>query len=838
MEHVLKQLGMLVAMLLAFISASAYDFEVDGIYYNITSMSNLEVGVTYKELTYVSGNSYRNTSYFGSVSIPQTVNYNNKTFTVTSIEYSAFGTGHFESYGSYYDNHGCKIESISLPPTIKKIAAYAFQNCRELSNIELPESVETIGDRSFWSSAIKTLHIPSKAQTIGQFAFADCDQLSSVIIGQNVIAIGSSAFAGCKSLLEVFCTALMPANGLSLQTFAASHSALEIYVPSISNYGFGKEYLNFTNSSFNYTGQSHNIEWNNNLKAYKCEISETDCKTQVNAGTYTQNLNATYSGGVDVTVEIPYTYTITKAPMTLSVNNVQREYGEPNPTFTCNISGFVNGENEQTLGATPSFECEATQMSKVGDYRILASLDAPNYEITYKYGTLSVVKAPLTASVIDASKIYGNENPDFSLSFSSLKNGETSPEWTIKPRLSTTANVSSGVGQYSVSASDGIAVNYNVTYNPGILTISKRDLTAKAKDCERLYDEENPAFEISYTGFVNGDTENSLIEKPVADCTATKSSNAGTYPIVVTGGEADNYSFMYQDGTLKINPLAVGFKDVYNSVEYNDMALSTSESYFNYIPEIVGPFSEEDFWIELWFLDRDNKYDHYVTTISGGDYAGSYVNTNVDRPMWAGKYIFNLTSKGTNPNVTANPSRAYLTVNRASNNLEWNSESPIIVKVGEKVDLGITYQADLWCTFNTDYDEELISITSEGENGNNPHWYATGLKEGETTLYFSIECKKNDMGFYDFTDSRTLSKRIKADASSGIEDVMNDENSTSVIARDGSIYILHKDADSVVRVFSIQGTMVAETSEDVIDNLSKGLYIVTVGTKSFKVSLR
>ncbi len=801
MEHILKQLRMLVAMLLASLSALAYDFEVDGIYYNITSMSNLEVEVTYG----TDGGMYT-----GVIIVPSCVTYNNKTFTVTSI-----GDKAFNEDGELYNRINRGLTGVSLPNTIRKIGATSFYYCPNIQSIKLPEGLIYISSEAFGHTGISSLIIPESVKTIGY-----------------------KAFCGCENLLEVFCISELCPEGLTVNTFHGAHSALEIYVPSTKVYGFGKEYLTFTNSSFNYTGQSHNIEWNNNLKAYKCEISETDCKTQVNAGTYTQNLNATYSDGIDVTVEIPYTYTITKAPMTLSVNDVQREYGEPNPTFTCNISGFVNGENEQTIGTTPSFECEATQMSKVGGYRILASLDAPNYEITYKYGTLSVVKAPLTASIIDASKIYGNENPDFSLSFSGLKNGETSPEWTIKPKLSTTANVSSGVGQYSVSASDGIAVNYDVTYNPGILTISKRDLIAKANDCERLYDEENPAFEISYIGFVNGDSEKSITKKPVADCTATKSSNAGTYPIVVTGGEADNYSFVYQDGTLRINPLTVGFKDIYNSVEYNDMTLSTNESYFNYIPKIIGPFSEDDFWIELWFLDKDNRYDNHVATISSGDYAGRYVNTNVDRPMWAGKYIFNLTSKGTNPNVTANPSRAYLTVNRTSNNLEWDAESPISVKVGEKVDLGITYKADLWCTFNTDYDEELISITSEGETRNNPHWYATGLKEGETTLYFSIECKKNDMGFYDFTDSGTLSKRIKVEASSGIEDVMSDENSTSVIARDGSIYILHKDADSVVRVFSIQGTLIAETTGDVVNNLSTGLYIVAVGTKSFKVSLR
>ena len=826
-----------MAMLWISTSALAYDFEVDGIYYNITSMSNLEVGVTYRDLTYISGNSYRNTSYVGNITIPETVNYNNRTYTVTSIEYSAFGTGHCKDYGSY-DNHGCKITSINLPSSIRTIESYAFQNCRELSKVSFPASLEKIGDFSFWSSSIKEVIIPNNVHYIGVYAFADCDFLANVILGNNIAEVGSYAFGRDEKLIEVFCTGSICANGMSLSTFENSHPALEIYVPSIEAYGFGREYLSFPTSSFDYTGQSHNIEWTNNLKAYKCEISESECQTDVNAGQYTKTLKATYSNGIDFSVEIPYEYTINKAPMTLSVNDVQREYGDPNPSFTCNISGFVNGENEQTLGTTPTFECEATQMSKVGNYRILASLNAQNYEITYDYGTLNIVKAPITATVLDVNKIYGNKNPDFALSYSGLKNNETAPEWTAVTKFSTTATAVSGVGKYPVTASDGVAANYEVTkYNPGTLTISKRDLTAKAKDSERMYGEANPEFGISYIGFVNGDSETALATKPVAECSATKASNVGTYPIVVTGGDAENYNFVYQDGSLKINPLTIGFKDVYNSVTYNDMSLSTSESYFNYIPEIVGPFSEDDFWIELWFLDKDNRFDQHVATISGGDYAGNYVNTNIDRTMWAGKYIFNLTSKGTNPNVVANPSRAYLTVNRASNNLEWNADSPITVKVGEKIDLGISYQADLWCTFSTTYNKELIELSSEGETGSNPHWFATGLKEGETTLYFGIECRKNDMGFYNFADSVILQRKIKVEASAGLEGIVRDSDSISIMAQNGDILVLNKDDDSIVRVFTLQGVLMRETKDSTITGLNDGLYIITVDNHSFKVGI-
>lgn len=835
MKQFVKKFGLLVAMLLTILPVYAYDFEVNGIYYNITSMSNLEVEVTHKYVT--SSNSYvlDNSSYEGEVFIPSTVNYNNRTYTVVSIGVCAFGG--YPIYSAPASAiKGCDVTKIHLPKTISKISGYAFYKCWSLKEISTLESVAIIGAQAFFRTSLSSVNL-SGIEEIQSEAFLECGSLTWVIIGPNAVKINNSCFKRCSKLYEVFFLSSNKPTGL-VNGFDYTSPNMECYVPSYATYGFGKEYLSFPKNSFQYSGLSHNIEWTNNLMAYKCEITESECETDINAGTYSKCLLAKYSNGVDFTVEIPYDYTISKAPMSLTVDDIQREYGEANPAFTCKISGFVNGENEQTLGTTPSFECEATQLSNVGNYRILASLNAPNYEISYKYGNLSILKAPLSVSVVNSSKVYGNDNPQFTLSYTGLKNNETNANWIVSPNFSTTANAYSPVGEYSISVSGGETQNYEVkSYTSGLLSIIKRDLTVKADDCERLYGEDNPDFSVSYIGFVNGDSKTSLQSEPNVECAATTESNAGTYEIMVSGGNAENYRFIYKDGQLVVKPLTVGFKDVYNSVTYNDMSVSASDNYFNFIPEISGPFSEDDFVIELWFLDKDNRYQNHVATISGGEYAGNYVNTNIDRPMWAGKYIFNLTSKGTNPNVVANPSRAYLAVNRASNNLEWDTSSPIRIKMGEKVDLGITYQADLWCKFNTAFDEDVISLSPKGETSNNPHWFATGLKEGETTLSFSIECQKNDMGFYDFSDSRTVSKRIIVEPSSGIQGVVSDNDGTALAVVDGRIIVANAPIYSTIRVFNLQGRLLAETKEPVIEGLAKGVYVVSVEGKSFKVAL-
>lgn len=72
-------------------------------------------------------------------------------------------------------------------------------------------------------------------------------------------------------------------------------------------------------------------------------------------------------------------------------------------------------------------------------------------------------------------------------------------------------------------------------------TIKAAELTAKVQDASRVYGDNNPAFNISYSGFINGDNESVVTTKPIVTTTATASSNVGTYPISISGGVAQNY---------------------------------------------------------------------------------------------------------------------------------------------------------------------------------------------------------------------------------------------------------------------------------------------------------
>ena len=205
-------LKQLLAALLLLCSAvvSAHDFEVDGIYYNITDETNKTVEVTFKG---DSQSSYAN-EYSGNVIIPSSVSYNGNTYSVTSIGYSAFygctGLTSVEipnsvtSIGQHAFSSCTGLTSITIPNSVTSIEKWAFSYCTGLTSVTIPNSVTTIGAYAFYNcTGLTSVTIPNSVTSIGEDAFYHCTGLTNVTIPNSVTSIGYSAFQGCTGLTSI-----------------------------------------------------------------------------------------------------------------------------------------------------------------------------------------------------------------------------------------------------------------------------------------------------------------------------------------------------------------------------------------------------------------------------------------------------------------------------------------------------------------------------------------------------------------------------------------------------------------------------------------------------------
>ncbi|HIJ61233.1 MAG TPA: filamentous hemagglutinin N-terminal domain-containing protein, partial [Rhodospirillaceae bacterium] len=161
----------------------------------------------------------------------------------------------------------------------------------------------------------------------------------------------------------------------------------------------------------------------------------------------------------------------------------------------------------------------------------------------------------LSITAQDASATYGAALPAFQNTVSDATATVSGVTYT------TDGGATPGTGSHAITPGGATAVSAigypvtNIVYQPGTLTVGQAKLTVTANDATRFYGGDNPAFTVSYSGFVNGDSAGSLPTQPSATSAATRGTGIGITPITASGPTTDgNYAVTYANGKLTINP--------------------------------------------------------------------------------------------------------------------------------------------------------------------------------------------------------------------------------------------------------------------------------------------
>ena len=270
-----KHLLFLFSAFVTFLANAQTKVEIDGIWYNLISK------VKQAEVT-------SDRDYSGSITIPATVTYEGKEYSVTSIGSYAFSwcssltsitiSEGVTSIGNDAFQYCSSLTSITIPKSVTNIGEGAFYYCNSLAavyisdiaawcsiefsnssanplcyahnlylngelvtKLTIPEGVTNIGNRTFYGcSSLTDITIPEGVTSIGQEAFYECSSLTDITIPEGVTSIGNTAFSWCSSLTTI--NIPEGVKNIKFQVFEGCSSLTAITIPesvtSIEDYAF------------------------------------------------------------------------------------------------------------------------------------------------------------------------------------------------------------------------------------------------------------------------------------------------------------------------------------------------------------------------------------------------------------------------------------------------------------------------------------------------------------------------------------------------------------------------------------------------------------------------
>jgi hypothetical protein len=363
--------------------------------------------------------------------------------------------------------------------------------------------------------------------------------------------------------------------------------------------------------------------------------------------TASQSGNAMYLPAEDVT----FTLTVSKAPLTLSVEDVTKAYdGEVYAAWTIVYDEFVNDDDATDLSGELIYSGDGVTAINPGTYAIeIGGLTSNNYNISFVGGELTITKAELTGITFeDALLIYDGSAKSLAIS-GTLPAGAS---------VTYTGNGQSELGEYEVVASIDGGTNYNDLELTATLTITEGTIPGITfADGYFVYDGSAKSI------YISGE----LPQGSTVSYSNNGQTEAGTYVVTATisGGEL-----------------------------YNDLELSASLT--------IAKAQIQD----LVFADGIFTYDGAEKSlhISGSLPSGVSVSYQNNGKVNAGVYTVVANISG-NANYAALRLTAVLTIEKAPQQINFAALAPVSVTASD-FQLSATASSGLAVRYSYSYDTD------------------------------------------------------------------------------------------------------------------------------------
>ncbi len=309
---------------------------------------------------------------------------------------------------------------------------------------------------------------------------------------------------------------------------------------------------------------------------------------------FADNLNAgeatvTITGIGDYVGELEKTFTIAPKPVTLTVDDTSKMYGESDPEFTYTVEGIavIDGVAEELNDV----ELVREEGEELGEYAIKVTLNKeanPNYVVTVEPAKFTIWpnNTEIIVTVKGESKIVTYSGTEHSVSGFELVSSLAAYSTDLVNFFGNdyVAGTSAGTYMYlSKSDFENTDVNYsNVSFviEGGQLTIEPALVTISVNSCGKVYGEKDPesGFSAEITGLVvaNGVREDLIGVKYVR----AEGEDAGEYRITAVVDEAanPNYAVTVKDGVYTIEEKPVIVTTGSASKEYDGKPLTDEEA--------------------------------------------------------------------------------------------------------------------------------------------------------------------------------------------------------------------------------------------------------------------